>query len=82
MANKIFHCLCDRCHRVLGPPQEYEPEPDLPTTFVCVFFTSKVKRTKMHFCSDKCKLIFLKGRKYWNRKMKLRDPGLIKMFFD
>lgn len=69
--NKLGGCICDRCSRIVGPPFSVLPEDPR-------FFLSTVKKTKMHFCSEQCKLTFLKGRKYWNNKQKQLNANIVR----
>lgn len=73
--NNLGGCICDRCSTIIGPPFSVSPENG-------VFFLSKQKKTKMHFCSEKCKLVFLKGKRYWNRKVFLEDKNYKKLEHD
>lgn len=68
--NKLNACICDRCRATVGPPFSVLPGDER-------YFVSKMKSTKMHFCDEKCKTIFLKGRKYWRKKLSLQAKALI-----
>lgn len=70
--NKLGGCICDRCCRIIGAPFCIQPGDPM-------FFVSSVKKTKMHFCSDQCKLTFLKGKKYWNQKTKLQNDNFARL---
>ena len=65
---KLHHYVCDRCRTVLESAL-------LADVGKFDFFTSKKKKTKMHFCNEKCKLSFLKGKKYYNKKQKLQEEA-------
>lgn len=47
-----------------------------------IVFTSKKKKTKMHFCDEQCKLTFLKGKKYYATKSKLHQEALNKLMYN
>ena len=64
---KLAECICDRCKKMV---------------VVSIPFVSKKKKTKMHFCSKKCRLVFLKGRKYWNNKVILESRNFKKLMHD
>lgn len=72
---KTFCYLCDRCHRVLGTDVTFTEQ----SVIKGLPFISKQKRTKMHFCDERCKLIFLKGRKYYATKKKLEAEAFAKL---
>lgn len=59
--------MCDRCHKKLKGP----------TSYVWNTISSK-KKTKMHFCSYRCQLVFFRGRAYYQRKLQhMRDHKAI-----
>jgi hypothetical protein len=51
---------CDQCLRIIHKNELSDPGKTM---------LSKKKRTEMHFCEIRCKLIYFKGRKYYKDKL-------------
>lgn len=66
---KLLSVLCDHCKTVNG---YYKIDGSTITVNSKLIITkSKKKNTELHFCKQRCMLIFFKGKKYYNKKMTL-----------
>lgn len=54
------HLTCDHCVRICN---WYSKDSH-------IVVKSKNKKTELHFCNERCQLVFFKGKKYYQRKLK------------
>lgn len=75
-----LHVLCDRCSKILDTNYKYSTFgclklKDFFKTLPWIAFNSKKwgrgdgQGRRLDFCTEKCKLVFLKGKRYWNLKL-------------
>lgn len=74
------HVLCDRCAKILATNYNFsllswETLQDLYKILPWIALSSKKwgrgdgRGRRLDFCTEKCKLVFLKGKRYWNLKL-------------
>lgn len=65
-----IHTLCNRCSRILATDFNYLTGTPAWEIIEMPWKGNQVKTRRFDFCDEKCRIIYFRGRKYYQRKLK------------